>query len=81
MENSIDQLNSQLNTVLRPVFDNKMFVARTFAVDSFQQIGKNGVVIKLGSTPVRGLNDDENRVGMLDTFFEVRRCPESLCVL
>ena len=27
MENSIDQLNSQLNTVLRPVFDNKMFVA------------------------------------------------------
>jgi hypothetical protein len=27
MENSIDQLNSQLNTVLRPLFDNKTFVA------------------------------------------------------
>ena len=27
MENSIDQVNSQLNTVLRPLFDNKTFVA------------------------------------------------------
>lgn len=27
MENSINQLNSQLNTVLRPLFDNKTFVA------------------------------------------------------
>lgn len=27
MENSIDQLNSQLNTVLRPLFANKTFVA------------------------------------------------------
>ena len=27
MENSIDQLNSQLNTLLRPLFDNKTFVA------------------------------------------------------
>jgi hypothetical protein len=60
--------------------DNKMFVLWAECVDSFKEIGKDGMVVEFVAAPIRSLNKNENEVGMVQTGLKVG-CGFELCGL